>query len=268
MSNHHTTANTQIKPIENRITSLFVHVTDLRRAAEWYSQLLGLQVREERLTSGPVYWFDLPEAHLILDSNTENRKNPEWREEMKPRFMLACSNIDEAYEHTEHKAVTYSKPSHHGSMAYFNFSDLEGNTLMVSRNTASAEANALNPADCVSPILPRIGGVFVDVTDMKSAVQWYTELFNLPYDDKDTDPPIYSIPMTNGPVLLLDQHRSWRQENFTELFYFETDDIEAAYQYVLDQGFKVTGKPNDFEDLAEFAVIDPDGNRIVIACMK
>lgn len=156
----------------------------------------------------------------------------------------------------------------YGSMAYFNFSDPEGNTLMVSRNTATAEANALNPADCVSPILPRIGGVFVDVTDMKSAVQWYTELFNLPYDDKDTDPPIYSIPMTNGPVLLLDQHRSWRQENFTELFYFETDDIEAAYQYVLDQGFKVTGEPNDFEDLAEFAVIDPDGNRIIIACMK
>lgn len=75
MSNYHT-AHTQnvIKPIENQITSLFVHVSDVRRATEWYSQLLGLPIREDRLSSGPVYWFDLPEAHLILDSNTENRK--------------------------------------------------------------------------------------------------------------------------------------------------------------------------------------------------
>ncbi|MFD2702052.1 VOC family protein [Paenibacillus shunpengii] len=269
MSNYHT-AHTQnvIKPIENQITSLFVHVSDVRRATEWYSQLLGLPIREDRLSSGPVYWFDLPEAHLILDSNTENRKNPEWREEMKPRFMLACSNIDAAYEHAEQQAATYSKPYHHGPMAYFNFSDSDGNTLMVSRNTDSTETDAWNPADGVSPILPRIGGVFVDVTDMKSAVRWYTALFSLPYDDKNTDGPIYSVPMTSGPVLLLDQHRSLRQEDFTELFYFETNDIEASYQYVLDQGFQVAGEPNHFEDLSEFAVIDPDGNRIVIACMK
>ncbi|MEK4246212.1 VOC family protein [Psychrobacillus sp. FSL K6-2684] len=33
------------KTIENRIDTIFVHVSDLERSIKWYSELLGLQVR-------------------------------------------------------------------------------------------------------------------------------------------------------------------------------------------------------------------------------
>ncbi len=59
-------------PLANRVASVFVHVTDLRTSAEWYSRLLGLPLMEERLNGGPVYWFDFQGTHLILDSNRVN----------------------------------------------------------------------------------------------------------------------------------------------------------------------------------------------------
>lgn len=270
MDNKSKTINRNLNniPMESRVASLFIHVTDLQKSAGWYSKLLGLKVKEERLNSGPVYWLELPEAHLILDSNTENRKNLEWREEMKPRFMFACQDIDEAYHYIEQKAQPFSEPERHGSMAFFNFRDPEGNTFMACCSPDSDEDSTMTAAACSSPILPRISGVFIDVKDMNSAARWYTDLLGLPFNEKETDSPIYNLQVTKGPVLLLDQHRYLRHENFTELCYFETDDIHAAYAYSLQQGFEVAGEPNHFHDLSEFTVIDPDGNRIVIACMR
>ncbi|MBE9914188.1 hypothetical protein G8C92_09095 [Paenibacillus donghaensis] len=67
MANHEIYSTTKI-PLVNRVASVFVHVTDLRLSAEWYSRLLGLPVMEERMNGGPVYWFDFEGTHLILDS--------------------------------------------------------------------------------------------------------------------------------------------------------------------------------------------------------
>ncbi|BFH62906.1 VOC family protein [Paenibacillus azoreducens] len=69
MANHESVfySTTEI-PLVNRVASVFVHMTDLRRSAEWYSRLLGLPVMEERMNGGPVYWFDFAGTHLILDS--------------------------------------------------------------------------------------------------------------------------------------------------------------------------------------------------------
>lgn len=50
--------------------------------------------------------------------------------------------------------------------------------------------------------------------------------------------------------------------------YFETENFESALGYVRQHGFLLTGEPNCFPDLSEFTLLDPDGNRIVIAQMK
>lgn len=96
----------QESPIENRVASLFVHVTDLRRAAEWYCKLLGLPVLEERLNGGPVYWFDLPGTGLVLDSDAGNESNPNWQHE-KPLVMLPASDIDRAHAYIREKAEVF-----------------------------------------------------------------------------------------------------------------------------------------------------------------
>ncbi|GIQ62395.1 hypothetical protein PACILC2_09630 [Paenibacillus cisolokensis] len=253
-------------PLENRIASVFVHVTDLRRAAEWYSRLMGLPILEERLNGGPVYWFDLPGTHLILDSNTANRQNPEWREEMMPWFMFPARDIDEAYRYVEERTEPFFEPERHGTMACFNFRDPEGNALMACWTAGTSAEEAELPAQ--SPILSRIGGVFVDVKDMRTAARWYTGLLGQPFDEHRAEQPIYSVPVARGAALLLDRNRHLNGETFTELFYLETEDFDAALAYVRRQRFRLADEPRHLHDLSEFALLDPDGNRIVVAQMK
>lgn len=247
-------------PLRNRVGGAFIYVTDLRRAAEWYSLLFGLPVREERLNEGPVYWFDMPGTHLILDSDAANGESP-----ARPRFMLDALDIDAAYRYLQEKAEPLSEPERHGQLAFLNFRDPDGNTLMA---CWSGEPDTDSVLQGNSPILPRIGGVFVDVKDMRSAAGWYSELLGLPLDEQNADDPVYSVPVTRGAALLLDRNRYLNGDDFTELLYLETEDFEAALAYVREHGFQLAGEPKHFHDLSEFALLDPDGNRIVVAQMK
>ncbi|MBW5448322.1 hypothetical protein GE107_19960 [Cohnella sp. CFH 77786] len=252
-------------PLENRVGSVFVHVSDLRKSAEWYSRLLGVPVREDRLNGSPVYWFAFPGAHLILDDNSGNRQNPAWREDMKPRVMFPARDIDEAYRYLREKAEPLLEPERYGDMAFCEFRDPEGNVQMACWVAAPDPDDDL-PAG--SPILPRIGGAFVDVKDMRAAARWYTDLLGLPADEENAAHPIYSVPVTRGAALLLDQNRHLNGKAFSKVFYFETEDLAAALDYVKRHGFELAGEPDGFPDLSEFALLDPDGNRIVIAHMK
>ncbi|TLS50894.1 hypothetical protein FE782_17755 [Paenibacillus antri] len=252
-------------PLENRVASVFIHVTDLRRAADWYSRLLGLPVLEERLNGGPVYWFDLGDTGLVLDSDAYHRQDPSWRESMMPRIMFPAKDIDEAYRYVKERGTPFFEPERHGTMAYFNFADPEGNAQMVCW-TAAAEAAPASASG--GPIRPRIGGAFVDVKDMRATARWYAELLGVPFDESQAGSTIYSMPVTRGAALLLDGNRHANGESFTEICYFETDDFEAALAYAREQGFEPAGEPARFPDLSEFALLDPDGNRIVIAHMK
>lgn len=251
-------------PMDNRVASVFVHVADLRKSAEWYSRLLGLPMMEERLNGGPVYWFDFEGTHLILDSDAANRENPDWRETMMPRLMFKTRDIDEAYSYIREEGEPFFEPERHGTMAYFNFRDAEGNAQMACWSENAEESLFKGN----SPILPRIGGAFVDVKDMPAAARWYSDLLGVPFDAEAAKQSIYSVPVSGGAALLLDQNRFLNRESFTELFYFETADFEAALSFVRSEGFEMASEPSYFPDLHEFSLLDPDGNRIVIAYMK
>ncbi|OZB95023.1 VOC family protein [Paenibacillus sp. XY044] len=266
MSQHEKMIRKTAIPFENRIASVFVHVNDLRRSAEWYSRLLGLPIKEDRLSGGPVYWFDFQGTHLILDSNSVNRQNPDWSEDVMPRIMFPATDIDEAYFFIREHGTPLFEPERHGPMAYFNFRDPEGNVQMA----CWAENREDDPSLAglsQSPIPPRIGGVFVDVKHMPAAAQWYSGLLGVEYDDAAAAQRIYSVPTASGAVLLLDHNRHLNRESFTELFFFETEDFDAALQFVRTNGFDLADEPQRFPDLSEFALLDPDGNRIVIAQM-
>ncbi|WP_433620158.1 VOC family protein [Paenibacillus cellulositrophicus] len=267
MSQHEEMNRTTAIPFENRIASVFVHVTNLRQSAEWYSRLLGLPIKEERLNGGPVYWFDFQGTHLILDSNSGNRQNPDWREDMMPRMMFPAKDIDAAYLFIRKQGTPLSEPERHGPMAYFNFRDPEGNVQMACWAENREEDSSLAGLSR-SPILPRIGGVFVDVKHMPAAARWYSGLFGVEYDEAAAEQRIYSVPTASGAALLLDHNRHLNGESFSELFYFETEDFDGALQFVKSNGFELAGEPQIFPDLSEFALLDPDGNRIIIAQMN
>lgn len=255
--------NTELNvPLLNRVGSVFVHVTDLRSAAEWYSRLLGLPVKEERLNGGPVYWFDFAGTGLILDNNSGNRQNPEWRESMKPRYMYAAADIDEAYSYVKHKATVWFEPDRHPGMAYFNFADPEGNAFMACWSEDGGAA-ASEPSGS-SPVLPRIGGVFVDVRDMPAMSQWHSELLGLPWREQDVKQSIYTIGTSEGAAILLDDNRHRQGQTFSIPFMFDTLDIEAAHRFAVEQGFRLFGELETYESVAFFTLQDPDGNLVMI----
>lgn len=251
----------QQPPLQNRVASLFVHVSDLRRSAEWYCRLFGLPLREDRLNGGPVYWFDFPGTGLILDDNSGNRRNRDWQGE-KPRVMFACEDIDEAYAYILHKAEPYTEPMRHGPMAYFNFRGPDGQAYMACR---PADGGGVHPAPPASrsPVHPRIGGVFVRVSDRKAA-DWFSDLLGVPLREKEADRSICVVGTSGGAELLLEDSCARHGEPREISFRLDTDELEAAYAYAVEQRLAVVRGIKTRGDAPCFVLADPDGHLVSV----
>ncbi|TDF95956.1 VOC family protein [Paenibacillus piri] len=252
-------------PLQNRIASIFVHVSDLRRAAAWYSELLGLPLQENQLNGGPVYFFPLPGTGLVLDNNANNRKNPDWREDMQPLVMLAADDIDSAYEYVKSKAEPLFEPERHPGMAYFNFRAPDGRAYMACWSEGGGQDSA--PPESASPIRPRIGGVFINVREMKAAADWISDLLGVALPDDAADSSICIVPTSRGAHLLLDDNRARRGETFEIPFMFDSNDIDAAYSYAADRGMTIFHGIERLNTVAYFTLADPDGN-LVMVCQE
>ncbi|RKN71905.1 VOC family protein [Paenibacillus ginsengarvi] len=248
--------------LQTGAASLFVHVSDLRRSAEWYSDLLGLPVREERLGGGPVYWFDLPGTDLILDDNSANRQNPDWREDQKPFIMFACEHIDEAYDYVKSKADTLAEPECYPDVAHFSFRAPDGRVYMACWAKDGNIRRELPTS--FSPIRPRIGGVFINVRDMRSGAVWLCDLLGVPFREDEASDSIYVIPASRGADLLLDDNRARNGDSFEIPFMLDTNDIEGAYAYVVERGLPVFHDIMRHGSVAYFTIADPDDNLVMI----
>ncbi|WP_219837087.1 VOC family protein [Paenibacillus sp. R14(2021)] len=249
--------------MEQRAASIFVHVADLRRSAEWYNKLLGLPLLEDRFNGGPVYWYNLQHTNLILDNDAANQANPEWQASMKPRIMFKTSDIDEAYAYVKEMGEPFLEPEQHGSvMAYFNFRDPEGNAQMVC--WTSEEEEDMGEPIGTSPILPRIGAVFIDVKDMTAMSSWYADLLGIPADAYHAEGEVIALPSTKGGGILLDANRHLQGNDFTIPFMFVTEDLEASLVYAKVNGFELFGEPQYYGPVSFFVLKDPDGNLVMV----
>ncbi|WP_404354971.1 VOC family protein [Cytobacillus firmus] len=118
-------------PIAGKVNNVFIHVSDLKKSAEWYSSLLGLPFIMEDVES-PVYNIPVTsETGLTLDDHT-----------FDPSFSLGASghvlfnffarDIDEAYDFVKSQGITIVREIERiGEFAYFNFQDPDGNVLMI-----------------------------------------------------------------------------------------------------------------------------------------
>jgi len=113
-----------------------------------------------------------------------------------------------------------------------------------------------------SPLLPQIGAIFVHVHDIEQARDWYCRLLGIPADQEILFDHLYCIPMQNGPTLILDskifpQHTP----DDAPLFHFNTEDIEAAYQFLKESDVELVGTiQNDHW----FNIRDLDGNMLMV----
>jgi len=254
-------------PIDNVVESTFVHVSDLRRSAEWYSMVMGLPLLEERLNGGNVYWLMLHGGTgIILDDNRSNEPDTPH-----VRFMYKTSDIEESYRFLEDQGVRPIFPIErpHSGLAFLRFNDPDGNSIMVTESDYVSEViERLD--DTNSPILNQIAGIFLNVTDMNRAIRFHSAVLGLPYHEGESgqENSIYDLKTKSGAGVLLDNNRFKQGDDYETLFMLLTHDVDASKAYLEMNGVSVfTAIERYGEELAFFTVKDPDGNVIMI-CSK
>ncbi|MDF2718143.1 MAG: glyoxalase/bleomycin resistance/dioxygenase family protein [Paenibacillus sp.] len=125
-----------------------------------------------------------------------------------------------------------------------------------------------------NPLLNQVKSVFIHVSDMPRAVEWYGKLLGmaLQYKGSSEDRTVYGIKMGNGITLLLDSMRRDRPSpSRNALFYFNAPDMKEAYRFIRNLGiqpFDDDDKPVTEEDMAGdpflFRIKDPFDNVIII----
>ncbi|SES64575.1 hypothetical protein SAMN05216389_101229 [Oceanobacillus limi] len=120
----------------------------------------------------------------------------------------------------------------------------------------------------VNPIKNKVNTIFVHVTDLKRSVKWYSQLLNQEVELETVSNPVYNIPMNQYTGLTLDAGpkgvTKQIQPSKNPLFNFHTDDIQQAYDYILELDYRVESEIVTFDDFAFFTISDPDGNVIMI----
>ncbi len=117
-------------PIVNKMNTVFVHVEDLKKSAEWYCKLLGQKVTEP--VENPVYNMKMNGATgLTLDAGPcGKRKRPQAGP--YPLFNLYTEDIHEAYSWMESEGFSVGQEiTHFDDFSFFNVKDPDGHIIMI-----------------------------------------------------------------------------------------------------------------------------------------
>lgn len=115
-------------PIINQIGAIFLHVSNMNRSIQWYSDLLGLPVHTSS-HEGTIYSLDMNGGTaLLLDSNMNNIENVN----NKTQFFFETKNLVDSYSFIKEKSIEIvTEIEVHDDISFFTFKDLDGNILMA-----------------------------------------------------------------------------------------------------------------------------------------
>jgi len=105
--------------------------------------------------------------------------------------------------------------------------------------------------------------VFIPVSDMGRAIQWYSHLLGLPMKETSHEGRIYDLPMTGGTALILDGHKPVTNSS-QPLFFLWTDDIRAACDFLKSSDVEIIGAAEDIGSVTTLTFKDPDGNLLMV----
>jgi len=115
--------------VEPRIDAVFVPVTDVARAASWYSGLLGLP-EADSTHGGMIRDLPLPgETGLILDAHAHARG--EVIDRRVPLLMFCASDFDEVLAFARAQGTSVSEPEDIGSATVRYLDDPDGNRICI-----------------------------------------------------------------------------------------------------------------------------------------
>lgn len=123
-------------PIVPKLPAVFVHVTDLQRSAEFYTQLLGLPYEPHADYGNGVYVLALENgADLLLDANHAQHAHPCTTFPLHATCMFSTNDIDAAHTWLiQHDIEIVTELYRDPNVAFFNFKDPDGNIQMLCQN--------------------------------------------------------------------------------------------------------------------------------------
>lgn len=113
-----------------------------------------------------------------------------------------------------------------------------------------------------NPIQNLIKGVFIPVSNIENARDWYCELLDLPTDGEIYFGHIYVLPMQGESNIVLDS-RIYSPDNVFKVpvLQLATSNIEKAYEFVKSRNVELV---TDIQNNQWFNIKDPDGNILMI----
>jgi catechol 2,3-dioxygenase-like lactoylglutathione lyase family enzyme len=112
--------------INNKVGAIFIPVSDIRKAREWYCSILEVEpvyeIIFEHLCCIPM---DNNGLNIVLDSKIHTKDSYA----RTPIFHFNTDDIHAAYQFMQEKGVEMVTGIEHGH--WFNFKDPDGNMLMV-----------------------------------------------------------------------------------------------------------------------------------------
>ncbi|WP_088101984.1 VOC family protein [Halalkalibacter urbisdiaboli] len=113
-----------MNPISNKISGVFIPVSNIENARDWYCEILGLPTDGE-IFFGHIYVLPLVGPNIVLDSKIFAPDNVY----KVPAFQFNAEDIHQAYEFMRSRNVELTTGIENGH--WFNFKDPDGNLLMV-----------------------------------------------------------------------------------------------------------------------------------------
>lgn len=113
-----------------------------------------------------------------------------------------------------------------------------------------------------NPIKNDIGAVFIPVSDIEKARDWYCDVLGLPLDGEIFQGHIYVLPMKGTGIVLDSKIYSEERVSTVPMFHFNSDNIEEAFQYL--KGKHQVEIVSDIQHGHYFNIKDPDGNTLMI----
>ncbi|WP_186576051.1 VOC family protein [Aquibacillus kalidii] len=112
-------------------------------------------------------------------------------------------------------------------------------------------------------ILNKVGAIFIAVSDIKAARDWYCSILNLEPKYDILAGHLCCIPLDNNGLNIVLDSKIYREDTYarTPMFHFNTHDIHEAFQFMKGKGVEIV---TDIEHGHSFNIKDPDGNMLMI----
>jgi predicted enzyme related to lactoylglutathione lyase len=119
-----------------------------------------------------------------------------------------------------------------------------------------------------SPIINTIGAVFIPVSNMTRAIEWYSDLLDLPLLETSHEGTIYDLPMAGDTALILDANEKEVTNSSQPLFFFMTEDMAASYAFLNDKQIEIIGQVEAIGSVSFLTFKDPDNNLLMVCERK